>query len=107
MDANNGAEGGVEQDNSSGSEDSAISSDEQDENDGTSQVSKDSDSETGESGSGSASEYDMDIDGDDEDRSDDNGDKPTKPSLPKPEAGTTLFIRNLPFEATEDELRVL
>ena len=49
----------------------------------------------------------MDIDGDDEDRSDDNGDKPTKPSLPKPEAGTTLFIRNLPFEATEDELRVL
>ena len=30
-----------------------------------------------------------------------------KPSLPQPEAGTTLFIRNLPFLATEDELRTL
>ena len=30
-----------------------------------------------------------------------------RPSLPPPEAGTTLFIRNLPFLATEDELRTL
>jgi nucleolar protein 4 len=30
-----------------------------------------------------------------------------RPSLPQPEAGTTLFIRNLPFLATEDELRTL
>ncbi|KAI0300568.1 hypothetical protein B0F90DRAFT_1668364 [Multifurca ochricompacta] len=30
-----------------------------------------------------------------------------RPSLPQPEAGTTLFIRNIPFLATEDELRVL
>ena len=30
-----------------------------------------------------------------------------RPSLPLPEAGTTLFIRNLPFLATEDELRTL
>ena len=31
----------------------------------------------------------------------------TRPSLPQPEAGTTLFIRNLAFLATEDELRTL
>jgi nucleolar protein 4 len=31
----------------------------------------------------------------------------TRPSLPQPEAGTTLFIRNIPFLATEDELRTL
>jgi nucleolar protein 4 len=30
-----------------------------------------------------------------------------KPQLPQPEAGTTLFIRNIPFNATEDELRTL
>ena len=29
------------------------------------------------------------------------------PTLPQPEAGTTLFIRNIPFLATEDELRAL
>ncbi|KAH8996680.1 hypothetical protein EDB92DRAFT_1933612 [Lactarius akahatsu] len=31
----------------------------------------------------------------------------TRPTLPPPEAGTTLFIRNIPFLATEDELRAL
>ena len=37
----------------------------------------------------------------------DEGEKPQKPQLPPPEAGTTLFVRNIPFEATEDELRAL
>ncbi|KAJ7090185.1 hypothetical protein B0H15DRAFT_938853 [Mycena belliarum] len=32
---------------------------------------------------------------------------PTKPQLPPPEEGTTLFVRNVPFSATEDELRTL
>ncbi|PWY98767.1 RNA-binding domain-containing protein [Testicularia cyperi] len=30
-----------------------------------------------------------------------------KPQLPAPEEGTTLFIRNLPYQATEEELRSL
>ncbi|KAF7971139.1 hypothetical protein HWV62_21940 [Athelia sp. TMB] len=30
-----------------------------------------------------------------------------KPQLPPPETGTTLFVRNVPFAATEDELRTL
>ena len=46
-----------------------------------------------------------------EDESDSNEEveteEPVKPSLPPPESGTTLFIRNLPFLATEDELRTL
>ncbi|KAJ2923487.1 hypothetical protein H1R20_g13605, partial [Candolleomyces eurysporus] len=33
--------------------------------------------------------------------------EPTKPQLPPPEAGTTLFVRNVPYIATEDELRTL
>ncbi len=33
--------------------------------------------------------------------------KPVKPHLPATDVGTTLFIRNIPFTATEDELRVL
>lgn len=33
--------------------------------------------------------------------------EPAGPTLPQPEAGTTLFIRNIPFLATEDELRAL
>ncbi|KAI0646281.1 hypothetical protein C8Q79DRAFT_909390 [Trametes meyenii] len=44
-------------------------------------------------------------DGSDDDVSDEE--KPAKPTLPAPEVGTTLFIRNVPFEATEDELRTL
>lgn len=43
----------------------------------------------------------------DEGEIEDVGEKPKKPKLPPPEEGTTLFVRNIPFEATEDELRVL
>ena len=45
-------------------------------------------------------------DGDDE-SSDEDMEEPVKPTLPPPETGTTLFIRNVPFQATEDELRTL
>jgi nucleolar protein 4 len=37
----------------------------------------------------------------------DEEEKPVKPTLPAVEEGSTLFIRNLPFEATEEELRDL
>jgi nucleolar protein 4 len=53
--------------------------------------------------------------GEDEDNSDagseqdeeENDEQRVKPQLPHPEAGTTLFIRNISFSATEDELRTL
>ncbi|KAH8110883.1 RNA-binding domain-containing protein [Phellopilus nigrolimitatus] len=40
-----------------------------------------------------------------EDRSD--SEEPRKPTLPQTDNGTTLFVRNVPFDATEDEMRVL
>lgn len=39
----------------------------------------------------------MDLDGEET--------KPGKPELPQTDTGTTLFVRNVPFEATEDDLR--
>lgn len=58
--------------------------------------------------------YDEDLDNeldahDESEGSDDDMEPqtPVKPSLPPPEMGTTVFIRNVPFEATEDELRTL
>ncbi|KAJ7756779.1 hypothetical protein DFH07DRAFT_868169 [Mycena maculata] len=81
------------------------------------------------SGSGSGSESDSDDseddsnesdghmgvhDGDDSDDSSSDGEDddedsgtPIKPQLPPPEEGTTLFVRNVPFTSTEDELRTL
>ncbi len=44
----------------------------------------------------------MDVD---EQRSDDE--EPTKPTLPAPEEGTTVFVRNVSFDSTEDDLRTL
>ena len=37
----------------------------------------------------------------------DEDDKPIKPQLPQTDVGTTLFIRNIPYDAIEDELRTL
>ena len=72
-----------------------------------------SESEDG-SGSGSGSDEEEDADsgggsGDssEEEEEEDEAETPQKPQLPAPEAGTTLFVRNIPFEATEDELREL
>ena len=55
----------------------------------------------GEGGSGSESNEGNSMEVDDDDQ------KPERPQLPPPETGTTLFVRNVPFEATEDELRTL
>jgi nucleolar protein 4 len=46
--------------------------------------------------------------GEEEEESDlEDVEPPVRPQLPPPETGTTLFIRNIPFSATEDELRTL
>ncbi|KAL5483572.1 NOP4 [Sanghuangporus weigelae] len=51
------------------------------------------------------SDESLEDDEDDEERPD--AEEPIKPTLPQTDVGTTLFVRNLPFDATEDELRVL
>ncbi|KZV68868.1 RNA-binding domain-containing protein [Peniophora sp. CONT] len=72
---------------------------ESDEEEGESDENEDGDSHVG-------LNEDSDVDmSDANERSD--SEEPTKPQLPPPEAGTTLFVRNIPFEATEDELRTL
>lgn len=42
-----------------------------------------------------------------DDSDNERDDEPVRPQLPTTDVGTTLFVRNIPFEATEDELRVL
>ncbi|KAH9950747.1 RNA-binding domain-containing protein [Amylocystis lapponica] len=76
-------------------------------------------SDSGEGGSGSDNDehigvHDGEEDGESDDGSensdaeeDNDAQEPTKPVLPPPESGTTLFVRNVPFEATDDELRTL
>ncbi|KAG5221039.1 RNA recognition motif-containing protein [Salix suchowensis] len=49
-----------------------------------------------------------DGDDDDEGGSDaESEEEPVKPQLPATDVGTTLFVRNVPFTATDDELRTL
>lgn len=57
--------------------------------------------------SGSDEEEDTGPEENSGDSSEEEVENPQKPQLPAPEAGTTLFVRNIPFEATEDEVRVL
>jgi nucleolar protein 4 len=70
---------------------------------------EDEDEEMESGGLGVHSEQDVSMhsageEDEDEEDEDDRG-VPAKPELPAPEAGTTLFIRNVPWEATEDELQ--
>ncbi|EPQ26264.1 uncharacterized protein PFL1_06199 [Pseudozyma flocculosa PF-1] len=44
-------------------------------------------------------------DDDDDENAEVSSDEEAKPALPQPEEGTTLFVRNLPFQATEEELK--
>lgn len=52
---------------------------------------------------------DSDDDGDSDDSrgEDDEEEERVKPELPPPETGTTLFVRNVPFNASEEDLRTL
>ncbi|KAF9268810.1 RNA-binding domain-containing protein [Marasmius fiardii PR-910] len=86
-------------------------------NDGTDAESAHDGSESDETDSdavgvheGSEDEHSEDNDeSDDSDREErhDDDEGPVKPELPPPDTGTTLFIRNVPFTATEDDLRNL
>lgn len=62
-----------------------------------------------EEGSGDEGGEDDDDDGEDSEPSECDSDDglPKKPQLPHTDTGNTLFIRNIPFTATEDELRTL
>ncbi|KAF9787823.1 hypothetical protein BJ322DRAFT_1105870 [Thelephora terrestris] len=80
------------------------------EDDSGSEESEESEDDSG-SESGAEQEGTESVEGSggssDEEDEEDKAANLQKPKLPPPEAGTTLFVRNIPFEATEDELRVL
>jgi nucleolar protein 4 len=84
-------------DMSEGDSDSEEGSENEDDSESGSGTGEGGDSSFEEGSEGSSDEGDVE----------DEGGGPQKPKLPPPEAGTTLFVRNIPFEATEDELRVL
>lgn len=69
---------------------------------------EDDDHDDGDGGSSEAGDV---LDSEDEteksNSEDDDDDTHERPRLPAPDTGNTLFIRNLPFTATEDELRTL
>nr|GAT55499.1 ribosome biogenesis [Mycena chlorophos] len=82
---------------------------EMDENGSDSGSGSDSDSESGSESDSHVGVHDGE-DSDEESDEDDEGERDeeaAKPQLPPPEEGTTLFVRNVPFAATDDELRVL
>lgn len=83
------------------------------------EVKKEEDAESSSSGS-SSSGSDSESDEDSDDSSDEEADEdvemeeheveeeePTKPKLPTVDVGSTLFVRNLSFDATEQELMTL
>ena len=80
-------------------------------------VKAESDSSADESSESESSESDdSDLDhaidgsgdgGEPEDDDDDTEVKPARSQLPPPEMGTILFVRNVPFTATEDDLRTV
>ncbi|KIL59316.1 hypothetical protein M378DRAFT_85249 [Amanita muscaria Koide BX008] len=61
----------------------------------------------GEDGSSKASDEEDAGEDDEEEVDRDEDEQPVKPQLPQTDIGTTLFIRNVPYDATEDELRTL
>ena len=85
------------------------------------EVKKEDDAESSTSGSSSSSSSgDSDSEADSDDSSDEEADEdvdmvgeeeeeeePTKPKLPTVDVGSTLFVRNLSFDATEQELMTL
>jgi nucleolar protein 4 len=71
----------------------------------------DSDEALGEDGQGvHEGDVDFSTESNDEDYVDEDSSdqgEPVEPQLPQTDTGTTIFIRNVPYEATEDELRIL
>jgi nucleolar protein 4 len=83
-------------------------SDDEDSDDDEAGSDADDDSQLGLHDGSSADEgEDGDEDDDDDDDARSDADAAMRPALPAPEEGTTLFVRNVPFEAVEDEFRAL
>ncbi|KAF8185003.1 hypothetical protein K438DRAFT_1837253 [Mycena galopus ATCC 62051] len=98
-----GLDGDVEMDDASSS--GSGSSSDSDSSSSSSDDDSDSDESDGNIGVHDGEDSDDGSSGEEDDE--DESRTPIKPQLPPPEEGTTLFVRNVPFSATEDELRTL
>nr|XP_019047635.1 nucleolar protein 4 [Kwoniella bestiolae CBS 10118]OCF26565.1 nucleolar protein 4 [Kwoniella bestiolae CBS 10118] len=99
-------DGGEEKEAGSGS-DSGSGSDDDEEED---EESGSEDDEDEEEGSDEDDDGDEDVDMSEagsEEEEEEEEEEPVKPTLPSVDVGSTLFVRNLPFEATEQELNSL
>lgn len=81
-------------------------SDDGDDSDSEGPSTSDEDEDESSSDEDNLGVHDGDVDVDEEDERSDN-EVPIKPQLPPPETGTTLFVRNVPFSATDEDLRTL
>lgn len=86
-------------DEAAGEESNDAESDNEDPDGSNIGVHDDADDSSDSDNSGSEDSDSMDVE--------ENETKSAKPQLPQTETGTTLFVRNVPFEATEDELRTM
>lgn len=97
----------------SGSEDSDSDEDEDEDEDEEDAAQVDADIDMEDASSDGLSDESDDEDEDDEDEDDemdenDEGEEaPVKPKLPDTDVGSTLFLRNVPYEATEQEVGTL
>lgn len=89
----------------SGSDDSDEGSDEEEDAEDAAEVSADIDMESGDDDSDE--ESDDDEEDEDEEMETDEEEAPVKPKLPDTDVGSTLFLRNVPYEATEQEVGTL
>ncbi|RPD65456.1 RNA-binding domain-containing protein [Lentinus tigrinus ALCF2SS1-7] len=90
-----------------GSEEEDESGDESSSEESAESGNEDEEEQLGVHEDGSDESGESDSDREDESDEEDEDQKPAKPALPAPEVGTTVFVRNVPFEATDDELRTL
>ncbi len=103
-----GSDSDSDSDSSSSGSDSSDSDEEESEED-VAQVDADVDMEGSDSGSDDSEEGSDDEDEDEDEEMDEDEDEeaPTKPKLPDTDVGSTLFLRNVPYEATEQEVGTL
>ena len=94
----------LEDDDEPPQEDAAESEEEKSDDEDDEADSDESDSHIGLHDGSDDSDEDED---EDEMNVDEEDVKPGKPQLPQTDTGSTLFVRNVPFEATEDELRTM
>jgi nucleolar protein 4 len=109
--SDSGSDSDSDSDSSSSGSDSSDSDEEEESEEDAAQVDADVDMEGSDSDSEDSEDSeegsDEEDDDEDEEMDEDEEEAPTKPKLPDTDVGSTLFLRNVPYEATEQEVGTL